>query len=192
MNPPQDKTTVNPPEDAAARQDTDFGSLYHLSDDKAEAESKIIPMDKGGAVPHNALNKKGERFKIQTGPSKKDCDDGENGMLHCGLFRLFVKNGQYVYARPEDIIMIESCDHLVKVYLGIGGKVRLTVRHNTLKDFLEQLPENQFVRIGRFCAINTRRLSGGNCSQQVFEFDYSISIKLKHSVSNTVFTRIGK
>ena len=107
------------------------------------------------------------------------------------LFRLFVKHFEYVYVRPNDIIMIESCDHLVKVYVGIEGKAKLTMRHNTLKDFLSQLPKTHFIRIGRFCAINIQRLTGGNCNEQVFEFDFKISIKLKHSVSHTVFSRIG-
>ena len=107
------------------------------------------------------------------------------------LFRLFVKHFEYVYVRPNDIIMIESCDHLVKVYVGIEGKAKLTMRHNTLKDFLLQLPKTHFIRIGRFCAINIKRLTGGNCNEQVFEFDFKISIKLKHSVSHTVFSSIG-
>jgi hypothetical protein len=108
------------------------------------------------------------------------------------LFRLFVKNGEYVYARANDIIMIESCDHLVKVYLGINSKAKLTVRHNTLKDFLLQLPRLQFIRISRFCAVNILRLSGGNCNEQTFEFDFTISIKLAHCVSHKVFSTIGK
>lgn len=108
------------------------------------------------------------------------------------VFRLFIKNGQYVYARAADIIMIESCDHLVKVYLGISNKAKLTLRHNTLKDFLLQLPPSQFMRIGRFCAVNVTRLSGGNCNDQTFEFDFKISLKLAHSVSHKVFSAIGK
>jgi DNA-binding LytR/AlgR family response regulator len=107
------------------------------------------------------------------------------------LFRLFVKHFEYVYVRPNDIIMIESCDHLVKVYVGVDGKAKLTMRHNTLKDFLSQLPQTHFLRIGRFCAINIQRLTGGSCNEQVFEFDFKISIKLKHSVSHSVFSRIG-
>ncbi|HET6994084.1 MAG TPA: LytTR family transcriptional regulator DNA-binding domain-containing protein [Chitinophagaceae bacterium] len=107
------------------------------------------------------------------------------------IFRLFVKHFDYVYARPNDIIMIESCDHLVKVYVGVGEKAKLTLRHNTLKDFLSKLPSTHFLRIGRFCAINIKRLTGGNCNEQVFEFDFKISVKLKHFVSHTVFTRIG-
>lgn len=107
------------------------------------------------------------------------------------VFRLFVKHFEYVYARPDDIVMIESCDHLVRVYVGIGETAKLTLRHNTLKDFLAQLPSGSFFRIGRFCAINMRRLTGGNCNDQVFEFDYKISIKLKHFVSHSVFTSIG-
>ena len=107
------------------------------------------------------------------------------------IFRLFVKHFEYVYARPNDIIMIESCDHLVKVYVGVGEKAKLTLRHNTLKDFLSKLPATHFLRIGRFCAINIKRLTGGNCNEQVFEFDFKISLKLKHFVSHTVFSNIG-
>lgn len=107
------------------------------------------------------------------------------------LFRLFVKHFEYVYVRPNDIIMIESCDHLVRVYVGVDGKAKLTMRHNTLKDFLSQLPQTHFIRIGRFCAINIQRLTGGSCHEQMFEFDFKISIKLKHAVSHSVFSRIG-
>ncbi|MDP4262892.1 MAG: LytTR family transcriptional regulator DNA-binding domain-containing protein [Bacteroidota bacterium] len=107
------------------------------------------------------------------------------------IFRLFAKHFEYVYARPSDIIMIESCDHLVKVYVGVGERAKLTLRHDTLKGFLSQLPPTSFLRIGRFCAINIQRLTGGNCNEQIFEFDFKISIKLKHSVSHSVFSGIG-
>ena len=108
------------------------------------------------------------------------------------IFRLSVKNCEYIYARPDDIIMIESCDHLVKVYVAGEGKCKLTVRRTTLKDFLLQLPTDQFIRIGRFCAVNIHRLSGGNCTEQTFEFDFKISLKLKHPIPRSVFANIGK
>jgi len=108
------------------------------------------------------------------------------------LFRLFVKNGEYVYAKPSDIIMMESCDHLVKVYLAFNDKIKRTLRHNTLKDFLSQLPQDQFLRIGRFCAVNINRISGGNCNEQTFEFDFKISIKLAHAISHSSFYMIGQ
>jgi len=108
------------------------------------------------------------------------------------LLRLFVKNGEYVYARPNDIIMIESCDHLVKVHPAIDSNVKKAVRNNTLKDFLLLLPQEQFTRIGRFCAVNIARLSGGNCKEQTFEFDFKISVKLKRAISQSHFTAIGK
>lgn len=107
-------------------------------------------------------------------------------------FRLFVKNCEYVYARANDIIMIESCDHLVKVYIACNDKVKKALRHNTLKEFLSQLPQEQFLRIGRFCALNTHRLSGGNFNEQTLEFDFNIQIKLTHPISRTSFSSIGK
>jgi len=126
---------------------------------------------------------------------RNDCLSKTSAALYqtpMNLFRLFVKNGEYAYARPNDIIMMESCDHLVKVYLAFNDKIKKTIRHNTLKDFLLQLPQDQFKRIGRFCAVNLHRLTGGNCNEQTFEFDFNVSIKLKHSISNTAFTNIGK
>ena len=107
------------------------------------------------------------------------------------LLRLFVKKGEYVYARPADIVLIESCDHLVKVYIGTGEKIKRAVRNGTLKEFLSQLPSQQFLRLGRFCAVNTSRLSGGNYQEQVFEFDFRLSIKLKHTLPFAAFKSIG-
>lgn len=129
-----------------------------------------------------------------TGLLKKSIFNNELkfGKESSDLFRLCVKNNEYVYARANDMVIIESCDHLVKVYLAFGNTIKKTIRKNTLKDFLLLLPENHFIRIGRFCAINTRRLSGGNCKNQTFEFDFSLSVKLSHPISNTVFNNIGK
>ena len=127
------------------------------------------------------LNQPGQ--KITPSPAKRNSGN---------LFRLFIKNGEYVYARSNDIIMMESCDHLVKVYLALNDKIKKTVRHNTLKDFLAQLPQDQFMRIGRFCAVNLQRLSGGSFNEQAFEFDFKVSVKLKHTLSNSVFNTIGK
>ena len=108
------------------------------------------------------------------------------------LFRLCVKSGEHVYARPNDIIMIESCDHLVNVYLAFKDKIKKTIRTNTLKDFLLLLPAGHFIRLSRFCAININRISGGNWNDQTFEFDYTVSIKVKHSLPQSVFKSIGR
>jgi hypothetical protein len=125
---------------------------------------------------------------------KPDFINGETKHFNnpSNLFRLYLKNNEYAYARPNDIVVIESYDHLVKVYLAFGNTVKKTIRKNTLKDFLLLLPEDQFMRIGRFCAINMDRLSGGNCKNQTFEFDFSFSVKLSHPISNTIFNSIGK
>jgi DNA-binding LytR/AlgR family response regulator len=108
------------------------------------------------------------------------------------LIRLFYKRGEFVYARPDDIVMIESSDHLINIYIVHEDKIKKTVRTNSLKDFHAQLPGNQFLRIGRFCIINLKRLSGGNCKEQSFEFDFKVSIKLKHAIPPSWFSDIGK
>ena len=123
--------------------------------------------------------------------TKSQSAQNETTSLNNNTFRLYIKNGECVYARTNNIIMIESCDHMVKVYLGIDYKIKLTTRQNTLKNCLLKLPAAQFIRIGPFCAINIQQLSRGNCNKQTFEFDYKISIELKHAIPNKIFTFIG-
>lgn len=115
-----------------------------------------------------------------------------DNIISNNLFRFFVRNGEHVYGRSNDIIMMESCDHLVNVYLALNDKIKKTIRTNTLKDFLSLLPADQFARISRFCAININRLSGGSFIDQTFEFDFKTSVKLKHTLPQTVFKNIGK
>lgn len=108
------------------------------------------------------------------------------------LFQLFVKNGEYVYARSNDIILIESNDHWIKVYLAFGDQLKKTLRNDTLKNFLVTISNHSFLRLGRFCAVNTRRLSGANYSEQTLEFDFKVKVKLEHSIPGKVFSHLGK
>jgi LytTr DNA-binding domain len=187
--------------DHAIQTNPAYESLHSLNNQEVKAGPKIIQLPDTGEIKSNSDNflfngrkkniKKENsvlllRNKAETNTSPLPYQNAPN------LFRLFVKNGEYVYARPNDIIMMESCDHLVKVYVALNDKIKKTIRHDSLKDFLLQLPQDQFIRIGRFCAVNINRLSGGNCNEQTFEFDFRVSIKLKHAISHSAFYAIGK
>jgi len=205
MKEHQDRSINETEFDPSFQHNRDFENLLSLNNREEKNDSKIIQITNDGSIKRNSEMFSGNAIEI---PITKETSDlflqnnpgipeakyqsTSDHLVATSPFRLFVKNGEYVYARPNDIIMIESCDHLVKVYLGVGGKVKLTIRHNTLKDFLLQLPQSQFKRLGRFCAVNIHRLSGGNSNEQIFEFDFTISLRLKHSVSHAVFAAIGK
>ncbi|MEP7109465.1 MAG: LytTR family DNA-binding domain-containing protein [Ferruginibacter sp.] len=178
-----------------------YDNLQSQNNREIQGEARVLPIISELPVKNCAVNllvnrndskitKENSDFLLRNNPETKTSVTSYQNTTN--LFRLFVKNGEYVYARPNDIIMIESCDHMVKVYLASNDKIKKTIRHNTLKDFLLQLPQDQFMRIGRFCAINILRLTGGNCNEQTFEFDFKVSVKLKHAISNTAFTTIGK
>lgn len=126
-----------------------------------------------------------------TSTIKKFAGDHEATSSH--LLRLSIKDGEYTYAKAEDIIMIESSDHLSIVHVAQQeGKVKTTLRNSCLKDFLLDLPKNCFLRVNRFCAVNLYRLSGGSYHQQFFEFDHCIKVKPKHPLSHAIFNSIGK
>lgn len=176
-------------------------NLQPLDNKELNSQSKLIGLRKfkvynkntePGSVKQaeNQIIKKTSQLPFQNSFDEEPLPADNLGCKN--LFRFFVKNGEHVYGRSNDIIMMESCDHLVNVYLALNDKLKKTIRANTLKDFLLLLPANQFIRISRFCAINIHRLSGGNWHEQTFEFDFNVSVKLKHALPQAVFKNIGK
>lgn len=191
MNKYHDAAINGPVSDSSAQEYINKNNGHQANNERNTDTAEKAVISKIATVKSNG--KKKWMNHLQSDSEFEPSADHENQKISINnnIFRLCIKNGEYVYARANDIIMIESCDHMVKVHLGIENKVKLTTRQNTLKDFLLKLPSAQFIRIGRFCAINIQRLSGGNCNKQTFEFDYKISIKPKHAVPNKIFTVIG-
>lgn len=142
------------------------------------------------SLPNHAIEEKYQLFLLRRSDVNVDVAEKKD-QLKTNLFRLSIKKDEYVYARAEDIVLVESCDHLVKVYVAFGNNFKKTVRPNTLKDFLKLLPVDQFMRLSRFCAVNTKRLSGGNSQEQTFEFDFKLSIRPTKPVPYSVFAQIG-
>jgi DNA-binding LytR/AlgR family response regulator len=163
---------------------------------KSKPESLLNSPGKGPLLnepdKESLLNTPG-KIPAANSPEKND-EPGTTGKIFYreNLIRLFYKRGEFIYARPDDIVMVESSDHLINIYIVHEDKIKKTIRSNSLKDFLAQLPGTQFLRIGRFCVINLKRLSGGNCKEQTFEFDFKVSIKLKHAIPPSWFNDIGK
>ena len=181
-----DNTKKHRPRASKSDQDTRAALLP----DEMPGNSSFEPLEKSD--PQNKFLNTGQSFQTFEELHSPDAPKGHQDAKMDTLIRLFYKKGEFVYARADDIIMIESCDHLVKVFLLHEDKIRRTVRANTLKDFLRMLPEKQFLRLGRFCAINLHRLSGGDYNQQTFEFDFKVSIKLRHPISSSFFSNIGR
>src|SRR4051794_18222855 len=54
--------------------------------------------------------------------------DGDNVAASAQLLRLSIRDGEYIYAKPDDIIMIESSNHLTIVHVAQQvGKVKRTI-----------------------------------------------------------------
>ena len=172
---------------AGKNQNIDNFSYSPLLTDEEGDVPKKLNLQKPDSQPLPAVTKKTTPATEPESETEK-----EEGISRTPLLRLFIKNGEYAYARPDDIVMIESSDHIVRVYILFGDKIKKVIRNNTLKEFLSQLPADKFLRINRFCAINSSRLSGGSYNEQSFEFDFRITIKLKHTIPQKLFNAIGK
>jgi DNA-binding LytR/AlgR family response regulator len=131
----------------------------------------------------------GETPIFVTHPGKQDLDESP---LATNLIQLMVRSGEFIYARFNDIALIESWNHFDIVYVVTGDKIKRLTRRDTLKHIYNMLPSEIFVRLGRFLIVNTTRLSGANFKEQTLEFDFQVKIKLEHATSLALFSKIGK
>ncbi|TDH19953.1 hypothetical protein EXU57_21990 [Segetibacter sp. 3557_3] len=160
--------------------ENEFGFSCQLLTDNSETINSL-----------DSSNSASKHLNARSGNNQSIKD--ENNIQSNSLLRLSVKDGEYTYAKADDIIMIESSDHLTIVHVARqSGKVKRTIRNTCLKDFIAELPVNYFLRVNRFCAINLKRLSGGSYHGQYFEFDHCIVIKPKRPIAHAIFNSIGK
>jgi hypothetical protein len=107
--------------DFAVSPNSNYAPLHCINKGDDEPVSKLIQLPDSGEIPTNveAISTKEKQKKSAKARSiVHPCYTEEASIsTNSTLFRLFVKNGEYVYAQPQDILMIESCDHMVKVYL---------------------------------------------------------------------------
>ena len=114
---------------------TAFDDIQSLNKKEDKINTKVIPLSEEHESIRNTENFLGEEreqdltkknINLLTG-NDNNAKKSSVSFKYCpNLFRLFVKKGEYVYARAKDIIIVESCDHLVKVYSTVLNKFNCT------------------------------------------------------------------
>ncbi len=105
--------------------------------------------------------------------------------LKSGLefIRFEEKKEQYTWVRPCEILFVKSADHYVKTLIKCGLQLKWMSRHNTLKELLNILPADDFIRLNKFYLLNLTHFSHINEKEKLLYFKNDFIIPIPHRIS---------
>ena len=99
------------------------------------------------------------------------------------FIRFEEKKDHFVWVHANEICFVKSADHYIKALIQCGGYFKWMTRHSTIKELLEGLIGENFIRLNKFYLLNLDYFSHIN--------ETGISIFLKDDVSIPVNHRIS-
>jgi DNA-binding LytR/AlgR family response regulator len=93
------------------------------------------------------------------------------------------KKNQYTWARPDEIFFVKSADHYVKSLIKCGDQLKWMSRHSTLKELLDILPADDFIRLNKFYLLNLTHFSHINEKEKLLYFKNDFIIPIPHRIS---------
>lgn len=103
---------------------------------------------------------------------------GENDFI-----RFEEKKERYVWALPAEICFVKSADHYIKSLVQCGSERKWMSRHCTIKDLLNLLPEDNFIRLNKFYLLNRNHFSCIVEKEKILYLTDDFSIPIPHRIS---------
>src|ERR1035438_9006095 len=99
------------------------------------------------------------------------------------LIRFEGKKDEYSRVHPNEICFVQSADHYVKSLIKCGLPMKWMSRHSTLKERLDLLPDENFIRLNKFYLLNRLHFSHLNESNKLLYFNDNYCIPIPHRIS---------
>jgi len=99
------------------------------------------------------------------------------------LIRFEGKKDEYRWVAPNEICFVQSADHYVKSLIKCGLQMKWMSRHSTLKELLDLLPDENFIRLNKFYLLNRLHFSHLNESTKLLYFNDTTCIAVPHRIS---------
>ncbi len=93
------------------------------------------------------------------------------------------KKEKFIWVHPDEICFVKSADHYVKSLIKCGNQLKWTSRHSTLKELLDILPLDDFIRLNKFYLLNRNHFSHFNEKEKLLYFSDDFSIPIPHRIS---------
>ena len=107
----------------------------------------------------------------------------EVGNSHTGLIRFEERKERYIWTLPGVIVFVKSADHYVNSLIKCGMQNKWMWRHCTLKELLNILPPDNFIRLNKFYLLNRDHFSHINENEKKLYFNDGFSVPVPHRIS---------
>lgn len=99
------------------------------------------------------------------------------------FLRFEEKKEKYTWAHPDEIYFVISADHYVKTLINCGNRLKWMYRHSTLKELLDILIGENFIRLNKFYLLNLNYFSHISENKKLLYFIDGFSIAIPHRIS---------
>jgi len=99
------------------------------------------------------------------------------------LIRFEEKKEQYIWAHPDEICFVKSADHYIKSLIQCSKEKKWMSRHCTIKELLDILPPDNFVRLNKFYLLNRNYFLNINETEKLLYLNDHFPIPVPHRIS---------
>ena len=107
----------------------------------------------------------------------------QDGNSNTPLIRFEEKKERYIWICPGEIVFVKSADHYVNSLIKCGIHHKWMCRHCTLKELLDILPPENFIRLNKFYLLNRSHFSHINENEKLLYFNDGFSVGIPHRIS---------
>lgn len=99
------------------------------------------------------------------------------------FIRFEEKKDNFVWAHPDEIYFVVSADHYVKSLIKCGDQTKWMSKHSTLKELIDILETDTFMRLNKFYLLNRNHFSHIDENEKLLYFNDGSSVAIPHRIS---------
>lgn len=121
-------------------------------------------------------------------PSKKSIiisisNHPDNVPMVTEFMRFEEKKDLFIWADADEICFVKSADHYIKALIKSGDGFKWATRHSTVKELLQNLDSENFIRLNRFYLLNLTYYSHIDQSNKTIFLKNNFSVEVPHRIS---------
>lgn len=103
------------------------------------------------------------------------------------FMRFEEKKDHFTWVHADEICFVKSADHYIKGLIHCGGNFKWMTRHSTIKELLDILSAENFIRLNKFYLLNLNHFSHIDLSEKIIFLKDDFSIPVTHRISPYVY-----
>ncbi|HVZ96639.1 MAG TPA: LytTR family DNA-binding domain-containing protein [Chitinophagaceae bacterium] len=99
------------------------------------------------------------------------------------FMRFEEKKDHFIWAHADELCFVKSADHYIKALIQCGDHFKWMTRHSTLKELLDILPAEHFIRLNKFYLLNLDHFMRISIQEKIIFLKNDFAIPVPHRIS---------